>query len=286
MKGMVNVQRQSTHFPATAAILLTAIVSCRVGAAPPPPSHAAHIAGPLRLTLSRVERRPPLSRVNLWFRVTGTPPEAIDRLVERAPQTLPSTAGSGTWTLIDSTGRRGTATHRIEREADGLFLVVQSESLAAGAIGLRELRGALTLYPDARRIRFHLPWDKDNLPATVQVEGGTATLRRFQLIESDATVWVGLGGPEGFRMAEGPGAVSAVLADLYGNLVNGGGITDIQRVQASESAPAERNAPKALFRMQAPALRRTPSRLTVDVLFARGAPVRVPVSIKGLKFSH
>lgn len=141
--------------------------------------------------------------------------------------------------------------------------------LSSQARMFRAVEGALIAYPQARRVRFHVPWTKEDLPLSVEYEGARATLRRFHLVGDESTLWIAVHPPEGMRVAEldRPGSLAARAMDIYGNLVSGGAITETVRTQ--DGAEPE-------FRFYAPVLRRIPSRLMLDVLCTAGEPRPVP----------
>jgi hypothetical protein len=165
---------------------------------------------------------------------------------------------------------------RVVETDDGPLLRLVVSGLSPHASGLVRIEGALPVYPDARVIRFHVPWLKDEVPLSVEAGGGTATLNRFQLVEADSTLWVSIRPPEGFRVASPEQrAVQARAVDIYGNLVNGGGIADVEET-AGGPAPE--------FRFFAPLLRRTPSRLMLDVLCVSGEPKPSPFVLGEIPF--
>ncbi len=148
-------------------------------------------------------------------------------------------------------------------------LRVKLRGPASPARTLRSLEGALLAYPKARRIRFHVPWSKEDLPVAVEYGEGRATLRRFHLVGDESTLWVALLPPAGFRVAplEHPGTLTARAMDIYGNLVSGGAITETVQTQTGKEPE---------FRFYAPVLRRIPSRLMLDVVCVAGEPRAVP----------
>jgi hypothetical protein len=168
---------------------------------------------------------------------------------------------------------RGQAASRVLAEVipgeDKPVLRLTVEGLPADSHALSALEGELSAFTDSRRIRFHVPWLKDEVPVSVDVYGGRATLKRFQLVGADSTLWVAVKPPDGFRPAplDEPGSLTARAMDIDGNLVNGGAITEIQQT-ATE--------PELEYRFFAPGLRRTPSRLMLDMLFVAGAPRQLP----------
>jgi hypothetical protein len=172
---------------------------------------------------------------------------------------------------------RGTESRNVTAEVleieDEPLLRLTVGGLSPQARTLRVVEGELTAYAQVRRVRFHVPWLKDEVPLSVDYQGARATLRRFQLIEDDSTLWVSVRPPDGFQVAPLAvlGAVSAQAVDLYGNLVNRGGITQIEQTQ---------NGPEPEYRFQAPAMRRTPSRLVLDVLCTAGEPRAVPFTLR------
>jgi hypothetical protein len=194
-------------------------------------------------------------------------PEALDA--------LPAGPLTGPLTARDNRGRAVAARGEIVIEDEKPVLRLRVEGLAPDARMLRSVQGQLRAYAGARRIRFHIPWLKDEVPLSVQFDGGTATLKRFQLVGADSTLWVSITPPEGYRVVglRQPGALSARAMDIDGNLVNGGGITRIERTPA---------AGEAEFRFEAPDLRRTPSRLVVDVLCVAGGLRSLPFKLENI----
>lgn len=197
--------------------------------------------------------------VTLELAIT-TPTPALLATVQRGP-----VAAEG-FRVVDDLGKeaREVRVEVVERE-DSPVLRVTARGLSTRAVALRAVEVALPLYPQARVVRFHVPWLKDETPLTTEAGGGAkATLRRFQLVEEDSTLWISIRPPDGLRVApfEQPGAIDARAWDIYGNLVNGGAITRIELARAGEEPE---------LRFFAPALRRTPSRLTLDVLCVSGS---------------
>lgn len=208
------------------------------------------------------------SEATLEFRIGARDRALLDGLV---PGLL-----EGRFQAVDDTGQSAvSARGEVVSAGEQRLLRLRLVGLSARAAGLRLLAGEVRAYPRARRIRFHVPWLKDELPLSVQFDGGTATLRRFQLVESDSTLWISLRAPEGFRLASGPETLSASALDIDGNLVNGGAITRIE---------AERGGAEPEFRFFAPGLRRTPSRLMLDALFVAGDPEPVKFQLRNLSF--
>jgi hypothetical protein len=229
---------------------------------PPPAPHSVPLS----------EKREESAEAVLEFALGARDPEALDRVVAGG------LAGAAGFRARDSQGRLAApVTAQVVTTDDGPRLRVTIRGLSPGASGLSSLEGALLAFPQARRIRFHVPWLKDEAPLQVEVQGGVATLKRFQLVEGDSTLWVSVRPPEGFRVLPlaQPGAVTARALDIYGNLVNGGGIT--QAEQTGFNAEPE-------FRFFAPALRRTPSRLMLDVLCVAGEPRSLPFHFGNLPF--
>lgn len=148
-------------------------------------------------------------------------------------------------------------------------LRITAEGLPSSLRILSSVEGSLPVFAQARRIRFHVPWLKDEVPLSSEVYGGKATLKRFQLVGGDSTLWVTVQPPPGFRVAplNQPGSLTARAMDIDGNLVNGGGITEIAQTGSG---------PEPEFRFLAPGLRRTPSRLMLDVLCVSGEPRPLP----------
>lgn len=255
---------------------------------PPPPSPrtAARIrarAGAVNLTLRQVELRRTVTarldapgkpeaeaEVRLEFRLTA--PSAPDVEAVLRGETPPSAH----LRVVDDRGResRRVRVEVLEVEDEPL-LRLTAEGLSPDATRLRLVEGELTAYPEVRRVRFHVPWSKDDVPLSVDYQGARATLQRFQLVEEDSTLWVSVRPPDGFRVApfNSPGALSAQAVDMYGNLVNGGGITQIDQTRGTAEPE---------FRFEAPAMRRTPARLVLDVLCIAGQPRPVPFSLQNV----
>jgi hypothetical protein len=205
-------------------------------------------------------RREESAFARLDFDVSGRAPEARDRL---APG---EALAAARFRAADDVGRpAGAVTAAQVAEEEAPVLRVTVAGLSPSARGLAWVEGEVPAYPRARRIRFHVPWLKDEVPLRVEVQEGVATLRRFRLVEEDSTLWVSVRPPAGFRLAPlaQVGALSARAVDIYGNLVNGGAITRVEQTAAGEE-------PEFLF--FAPGLRRTPSRLVLDILCVSGTP--------------
>jgi len=213
-------------------------------------------------------RRTAAGRVELEFRFGARRPEALDGLVPGPSR--------GTWSARDDRGRAATEIRAdLRRDDDGTRLSVILEGLHPEARALVSLQGELPAYPRARRLRFHVPWLKDEVPLTVEVDGGAATLRRFRLVGADSTLWVSVRPPAGFSVApQGtPGSLQGRAMDIDGNLVNAGGVAEIEQTAAG---------PEPEFRFHCPGLRRTPSRLMLDVLCVAGEPRGLPFRFTGL----
>ena len=226
--------------------------------------------GPTASPLPGVEERS--TDVILEFSLFARERDALDRL---DAQIL---AAAGDIRCVDDSGRasmHGSA--RLLDTEDGPRLRLELDGLSPKAKSIVSLSGNLPLFPQAARIRFHIPWLKDEVPLSVEFGGGLATLERFQLVGADSTLWVKVKPPSGFRVAplEHSGSVSAHAMDIDGNLVNGGGISRIE--QTGAGAEPE-------FRFFAPALIRTPSRLMLDVLCVAGEPQSVPFRLAGIPF--
>lgn len=177
---------------------------------------------------------------------------------------------------LDEHGKSaGTAVGEVLLDDEGARLVVTLTGVSPRLRELSLVEGELRVYPQVRRLRFHIPWLKDELPQRIDVGGGAATLRRFQLVEADSTLWIAVRPPAGFRVAplSRYESVVAEAVDQDGNLVNGGAITEIS--QTVEGAEPE-------FRFFAPGIRRTPSRLMLDVLCVSGEPQAVPFRFRGI----
>lgn len=267
--------------PGPRAIPLLALTASAAVTAPPPTVRAGDIALRLqRVSLVREGAYTPgpsgtplpgsgiTGSAVLEFRLGSRTPEALDGLV-RGPL-------AESFTARDDLGKQPRVRSEIVEQDDAPVLRLTVEGLSPAARALRNVQGGLQAYPGARRIRFHVPWLKDEVPVRVDVHGGTATLRRFQLVGADSTLWISIRPPEGYRVADPslPGALSARAVDIDGNLVNAGGVTRIERTR--EGAEPE-------FRFFAPALRRTPSRLMVDVLCVSGPPRRLPFQVPEIR---
>lgn len=214
----------------------------------------------------------------------GTPTETSEVTVElglgsRNPDTLAALAfgplpADVRFRAVDERGRPVTQVSAeviLESPAEKAEprLRVRLRGIASTVRALRSLEGSLVAYPQARRIRLHVPWIKEDLPLAVEYGGARATLRRFHLVGDESTLWVAILPPPGFRVAplEREGTLSARAMDIYGNLVSGGAITET--VQTRAGAEPE-------FRFYAPVLRRIPSRLMLDVVCVAGEPRPVP----------
>lgn len=274
------------------AILLGASACIAAPAAKPtsptPTRPQAQVHGvTLRLQRTEVERT-----ATLQLNEAGTVPSPTRHehsvrfefaVTSRTPASLAAVKrgvveAEGKLRAVDSLGKetRDIRAEVLEQEA-GPLLRVTIHGLSTRATAIRMLEGALPLFPEARIVRFHVPWLKDETPLSAEAAGGAkATLRRFQLVEEDSTLWISVRPPVGLRVAplELPGAVDARAMDIYGNLVNGGGITRIELARAGEEPE---------FRFFAPALRRTPSRLTLDVLCVSGPAQPIGFVIRDLQ---
>jgi hypothetical protein len=197
------------------------------------------------------------ARATLEFALGGGDSSAVDRIV------MGEAAGWGT--AVDDRGRSARLTARVEEPDAAPRLLLRVDGLSREAASLRRLDWEVSAYPRAERVRFHIPWLKDEVPLRVDFGGGTATLRRFQLAQDNNTLWVAVRPPAGFRVApfDQPNAVRARAVDIYGNPVNGGGIAESRQVSAGEEPE---------YRFFAPGLPRVPSRLMLDVLFVSGEP--------------
>jgi hypothetical protein len=176
--------------------------------------------------------------------------------------------------VVDDRGTEGRkVTAEVVEVDDEPLLRLTVTGLSPAATALRLVEGELTAYPQVRRVRFHIPWLKDEVPLSVDYQGARATLRRFQLIQEDSTLWVSVRPPEGFRVAprSTPGAIAAQAVDHSGNLINRGGITEIEQTQSGAEPE---------FRLEAPGMRRTPDRLMLDVLCTSGEPRPLPFTLR------
>lgn len=244
---------------------------------PAPPTTSA-TAGDIRLTLRRMETE---RSASMRLDGKGQPSESVReslavrlelQLSSRFPAML-ATVRRGPvepghrFRITDNLGRstRDVTAEVVDEEA-GPVLRVSAQGLSPQASSLRALEGNLTLFPEAKLVRFHVPWAKDDLPLQAKSTGAVATLRRFQLVEEDSTLWISVRPPAGLRVAafELPGSIEARAVDIHGNLVNNGGITEIEQVRFGAEPE---------YRFSAPAMRRTPDRLTLDVLCVGGAPI-------------
>jgi len=174
---------------------------------------------------------------------------------------------------VDDAGRRHDAiTARMTHSLTGVFLeiVVAGQRPQTGA--LRQLKGGLRAYPRARRIRFHIPWLKDETPVQARYGGAVTTLTRFRLVGDDSTLWVRFRPPPGFAAPRLHGGLpfTARAYEVNGNLVNNGGITEIRQTRAGAEPE---------YRFYAPKMRRTPSRLQVEMSFVAGRPAVQAFSI-------
>jgi hypothetical protein len=263
----------------TALPVLLASVAAASVAAPSPRRVRAGAAGGISLYLKSTTftreasvdfgARGPLSRSRaatgtavLEFDLRSGQPDLLDGMVQGRL--------SGKFAARDD---RGQSASRVLAEVipgeDIPALRLTVEGLTPNTRALSAVEGELSAFPDSRRIRFHVPWLKDEVPVSVEVYGGRATLKRFQLVGADSTLWVAVKPPEGFRPAplDQPGSLTARAMDIDGNLVNGGGVTEVQQTATD---------PEPEFRFFAPGLRRTPSRLMLDMLFVAGAPRQLP----------
>ncbi|MGV3722974.1 MAG: hypothetical protein ACO1SX_18910 [Actinomycetota bacterium] len=188
----------------------------------------------------------------------------------------PLASGAG-FRITDNLGKisRDTTAEIVDVD-EGPVLRLTVRDLAPASTSLRSVEGSLTLFPQAKVVRFHVPWAKDDLPQETEATGAVATLRRFQLVEEDSTLWISVRPPTGLRVApfDLPGSIEARAVDIYGNLVNNGGITQIEQV---------RYGAEPEYRFSAPGMRRTPNRLTLDVLCVAGAPVARPFTLRGVR---
>lgn len=179
------------------------------------------------------------------------------------------------WAAVDDRGTRSREIQVSYREppGEGPVLSITVRGLSPGAKTIRSLACAATGYPGARRVRFHVPWLKDDLPLAVEYADGRATLRRMHLAGEASTLWIAFQPPAGYRVAppSREGAIRGAAMDIYGNLINGGGVTETTQTQAG-SEPE--------YRFFAPELRRIPSRLQVDVLCVRGEMAQIPIRLR------
>jgi len=276
------------RLPTCIAVSAAAAISGGAAPAPAPKPRAPATAGEVNLTVARIEA---MRITSLQGKPSDSSPgkthQSLEvrleiRLGARYPAALakvrrgPIEAATG-FRAIDNLGRSSRDLAAEVREGDeGPVLRIAARGLSPKATALRSLEGRLILFPAAKVVRFHVPWLKDELPLTAESTGAVATLRRFQLVEADSTLWISVRPPAGLRVApfELPGTVEARAIDMYGNLVNNGGITRIEQVQAGAEPE---------FRFSAPDMRRTPARLTLDVLCVGGLPTPRPFAIRGLK---
>ena len=205
--------------------------------------------------------------VTLEFALGSRVPEGLDRL-------LRGELRAASFSAVDDRGRSlGPLQAELRQQEDGVRLFVTALQAPLGIRAIASLQGEMRAYPAARRVRFHIPWLKDEVPLSVEYQGAVATLKRFQLVGSDTTLWVTVQPPAGFRVAplSQPGAIRAQAMDINGNLVNGGAIGSITQTATD---------PLAEFRLTAPALRRTPSRLVLDALCVSGEPDALPFRVE------
>lgn len=266
---------------------LLLIILSQAQAATPVPGAVRCRAGAVTLTLRQVELRHSASmRPERSGRVAGKVQHEVEARLElrlssaSAPDVEAVLRGPGPlaarFRVVDD---RGTESRHVTTEVtevdDEVILRLTVAGLSPQATALRTVEGALVAYPQVRRVRFHVPWLKDEVPLSVDYQGARATLRRFQLVEEDSTLWVSVRPPEGFRVAPlaSVGAISAQAVDMYGNLINRGGITQVEQTQSGDEPE---------YRFQAPALRRTPHRLVLDVLCTAGEPRPVPFTLRNV----
>jgi hypothetical protein len=247
-------------------------------------------AGELMLTLQRVSLRRtavlslgpserPLpgqtreeAEATLEFTLEARDAEALDRVVPGA------SSAEARYRVLDNRGQAaGPVRAELLRTEERPQVHIRVAGLSPRATGLSLLEGELLAYPRARRIRFHIPWLKDETPLRVEFGGGAATLKGFRLVGDDSTLTVAVRPPDGYRLAplEQQGALIARALDIYGNLVNGGGIARIE--QTGFDAEPE-------FQFFAPGLRRIPSRLMLDLLCVLGEPQPLRFRFRGLAF--
>lgn len=276
--------------PSPWGLALLAGCACAAAAAPLPkrgPPTALATIGDLRLTLRRLETERSTSiRLDEKGRPSGSARESLSvrldlQLGSRFPAVLatvrrgPLTPGAGIH-VTDNLGKSSTeASAEVMDAEEGPVLRIAAHGLSGRATSLRTVAGNLPVYPEAKLVRFHIPWSKDDVPLTIEASGAAATLRRFQLVEEDSTLWVSVRPPAGLRVApfDLPGSIEARAVDPYGNLVNNGGITRIEQV---------RDGAEPEYRLSAPALRRTPHRLTLDALCVGGGAAGKPFEIRAL----
>lgn len=284
---MADQRRRSWIIPII--LLLGALSGSTLGyAAPPVTSRATYgpvrsKAGGINLTLRQVDLRRTATvaldvpgkverqlQLRLEFRLSAPSAPDVEAVLRGEVHPAPRFR-----VLDDRGGESRNVLAEVVEVDDVPLLRLTVAGLSPDATALRLVEGELTAYPEVRRVRFHLPWNKDDVPSSVEYQGARATLQRFQLIEDDSTLWVSVRPPEGFAVAlfATPGAVSARAVDLYGNLVNGGGITQIDQTRSGEEPE---------FRFQATSLRQTPSRLVLDVLCTSGQPRSLPFTLRNV----
>jgi hypothetical protein len=221
------------------------------------------------------EPRPPGAagalQATLEFAASAREPGGLDRIALLPSEPIRVAA-------VDDAGRRlGGASAVLAVTEEGTQLVVRVGGLDPSARGLGRLEGSLPLYPAARRVRFHVPWLKDELPTSSEVDGARATLERMKLAGNDYTLWVRITPPPGLAMVDARrGGLKARAVDIDGNFLNGGGIAETE-VTAGGAEPQ--------VRFFAPGLRRNPSRLMLDVVFASGEPAPAPFRFKAIRFA-
>lgn len=215
-------------------------------------------------------RREESVNARLEFELQPRREDGLDRLAAETPTTRLKIRA------LDEHGKSaGSAAGELALDDEGPRLVVTLTGISPRLRELASVEGELRVYPQTRRLRFHIPWLKDELPQRIETGGGAATLRKFQLVEADSTLWIAVRPPAGFRVAplSRYDSIAAEAVDQDGNLVNGGGITEISQTV---------EGPEPEFRFYAPGIRRTPTRLMLDVLCVSGEPQAVPFRFRGI----
>ncbi len=233
---------------------------------------APHEAGPAlrflsvtttKVTEQRFDGSKPTrhARVVLLFRLGFGPKVNRERL-----------AGVDGKAAITPIGGKAIASQALLLERDGEDLVeIRSGPLPVGATRLKSVAATAYMYPSARRARFHLPWLKDDAGETIETDGASARIERFELAGDRTSIWISVRPPAGHRVgqAEGPRAPLGQAMDIYGNIVRAR-----QDGRLTAAAPGEPG--QFRFRIDGPT--RLPSRLMLDVPFVGGIPEPTPLT--------
>jgi len=283
MKSVSMIHRAATLLLFTGGAQFAALADAALPASPVP---ARARAGAVSLTLRQTEVR---HSATSHPGPTGAAGKVVHEVEARLELRLSapsapdveavlrgSVAPTARFRIVDD---RGTESRKVTAEVveidDEPLLRLAVTGLSPTATSLRLVEGELIAYPQVRRMRFQVPWQKDDVPLSVDYQGGRATLQRFKLIAEDSTLWVSVRPPAGFQVAplSTPGSIAAQAVDMYGNLVNRGGITEVEQTRSGDEPE---------FRFQAPAMRNTPSRLVLDVLCTSGEPRAVPFTLRNV----